>query len=128
MLLPFLSLAFAFLAFLLQMLGQRHVSPSTAAVLMLLETPIGVGAAVFVLRAKDGGRERPFKVPLYPIIPAVWVCVTIFMFYSSLNYIFGQLWGKMTWGDTGVGAALGLVVLALGIPVYLMGRGKASAA
>jgi amino acid transporter len=87
---------------------------------------IGVGLAVFILRAKDPGRERPFRVPLYPIVPLVWVGVTVFMFWSSLNYIFGQLWAKMTWGDTGVGAALGLVILALGVPVYLMGRSKAA--
>jgi len=50
--------------------------------------------------------------------------VTIYMFYSSLNYIFGTLWAKMTWGDTGVGAMLGLIILACGIPVYLAGRGR----
>ncbi len=102
--------------------GFEYMVAYTAPVFWLFM--IGVGAAVFVLRAKDGGRERPFKVPLYPLLPALWCLVTIFMFYSSLNYIFGQLWGKMTWGDTGVGAALGLVVLALGVPVYLMGRGR----
>lgn len=106
--------------------GFEYMVAYTAPVFWLFM--IGVGAAVFVLRAKDGGRERPFKVPLYPVLPALWCLVTIFMFYSSLNYIFGQLWGKMTWGDTGVGAALGLVVLALGIPVYLLGRGRPAAA
>jgi len=45
----YLAIASTFVAFLLQMLGQRHVSPSAAAVLMLLETPIGVGAAVLLL-------------------------------------------------------------------------------
>lgn len=36
-------------AFTCQIYGQRHLSPSTAAVIMLLETPIGVLAAVFLL-------------------------------------------------------------------------------
>jgi amino acid transporter len=85
---------------------------------------IGIGVALFVLRSKDPDRERPFRVPLYPVIPALWCLVTAYMFYSSLNYIFGTLWSKMTWGDTGVGAALGLVILACGIPVYLAGRAK----
>ncbi len=84
---------------------------------------IGIGVALFVLRAKDPGRERPFKVPLYPVIPALWVCVTCYMFWSSLSYVFGVQWAKISWGDTGVGAALGLVILACGIPVYLLGRG-----
>ena len=67
-------------------------------------------------------------MPLYPVVPALWCCVTVYMFYSSLNYIFGQLWGKMTWGDTGFGALLGLVILACGVPVYLAGRGKSTVA
>ena len=48
----YLAIASTFVAFLLQMLGQRHVAPSTAAVLMLLETPIGVGAAVLLLNER----------------------------------------------------------------------------
>jgi drug/metabolite transporter (DMT)-like permease len=44
-------------AFLLQMLGQQHVSPSTAAVLMLLETPIGVGSAVAFLKERMTGLQ-----------------------------------------------------------------------
>lgn len=104
--------------------GFEYMVAYTAPVFWLFM--IGVGVALFVLRAKEPDRERPFKVALYPVIPALWVCVTVFMFISSLNYIFGQLWGKMTWGDTGVGAALGLVILACGVPVYLAGRGKAA--
>lgn len=102
--------------------GFEYMVAYTAPVFWLFM--IAVGVAVFVLRAKDPDRERPFKVPLYPIVPALWCCVTAYMFYSSLNYIFGTLWGKMSWGDTGVGAALGLVILACGIPVYLAGRAK----
>lgn len=106
--------------------GFEYMVAYTAPVFWLFM--IGVGVAVFVLRARDPDRERPFRVPLYPLIPALWCLVTAYMFYSSLNYIFGTLWSKMTWGDTGVGAALGLVILACGIPVYLAGRGKAAKA
>ena len=104
--------------------GFEYMVAYTAPVFWLFM--IGIGLALFVLRAKDPARERPFKVPLYPVVPALWVCVTIFMFKSSLDYIFGQLWAKMTWGDTGVGAALGLIVLACGVPVYLAGRAKSA--
>lgn len=102
--------------------GFEYMVAYTAPVFWLFM--IGVGVAVFVLRAKDPDRERPFRVPLYPVIPALWCLVTAYMFYSSLNYIFGTLWSKMTWGDTGVGAALGLAILVCGIPVYLAGRGR----
>ncbi|MDP2341043.1 MAG: DMT family transporter [Deltaproteobacteria bacterium] len=53
--LVYLAVASTFLAFLFQMLGQRHVSPSTASVLMLLETPIGVLAAVAILHERMAG-------------------------------------------------------------------------
>jgi drug/metabolite transporter (DMT)-like permease len=53
----YLAIASTFVAFLLQMLGQRHVSPSAAAVLMLLETPIGVGAAVLFLGERMSGLQ-----------------------------------------------------------------------
>jgi amino acid transporter len=44
------------------------------------------GAGLFVLRAKDPARERPFRVPLYPL-PAVAFCGTcVFMLWSSLMY------------------------------------------
>lgn len=45
----YLAVFSTFAAFLFQMLGQQHVSPATASVIMLMETPIGVLAAVFVL-------------------------------------------------------------------------------
>jgi amino acid transporter len=44
------------------------------------------GAGLFVLRAKDRARERPFRVPLYPL-PALAFCGTCaFMLWSSLMY------------------------------------------
>jgi hypothetical protein len=45
------------------------------------------------------------------------------MLYSSLRYIQNVLWTNTVWGDTGWGALFGLAVLALGVPVYLAGRG-----
>jgi basic amino acid/polyamine antiporter, APA family len=44
------------------------------------------GVAVFVLRIKDRGRERPFSVTLFPL-PAIVFCATcIFMLRASLIY------------------------------------------
>ena len=51
----YLAVASTFLAFLFQVLGQQHVSPATASVLMLLETPIGVLAAVVILHERMAG-------------------------------------------------------------------------
>ena len=45
-----------------------------------------VGISVFVLRRRDAHRERPFRVPLYPLTPLVFCAVCIYMLHSSLVY------------------------------------------
>lgn len=44
-------------AFTLQMMGQRHLSPAPASVIMLLETPVGVIAAVLLLGEAMAGLQ-----------------------------------------------------------------------
>ena len=102
--------------------GFEYMVAYTAPVFWLFMIAVGIG--LFVLRARDPDRERPFRVPLYPVIPAAWCLIAGYMFYSSLRYIAEVLWAKTVWGDTGWGALLGLVVLIAGVPVYLAGRGR----
>ena len=64
------------------------------------------GVSLFVLRFKDGNRPRPFRVPFYPITPLLFCATSLFMLYSSLAY------AKYL-------TLLGIVPLALGIPLYL---------
>jgi len=67
-----------------------------------------VGVGLFVLRARDPGTPRPFKVPLYPLTPVIFVLTCAYLLYSSLAYVKGGAWA-------GVGVlAVGLVLLALG--------------
>jgi basic amino acid/polyamine antiporter, APA family len=66
-----------------------------------------VGISLFILRRKEPGRERPFKVPLYPIIPLLFCITAAYMLYSSLVY-------------TGIGALIGVIVLVAGIPFILI--------
>lgn len=63
---------------------------------------LAIGVALFVLRIKEPQVKRPFKVPLYPVTPIVFCIVCAYLLYSSLMY-------------TGIGALVGVVVLALGI-------------
>ncbi|HYK13080.1 MAG TPA: APC family permease, partial [Burkholderiales bacterium] len=71
-----------------------------------------VGVALFVLRAKEPAAVRPFRVPLYPVIPAVFVLMCAYLLYSSLAY-------------HGKHAFVGLGVLAVGAIVMLLsGRGE----
>ena len=104
--------------------GFEYMVAYTAPVFWLFMVLVGV--AVFVLRRREPGRDRPFQVPLYPVIPILWCAATLYMLYSSLRYIQNVLWSNTVWGDTGWGALFGIGVLALGVPVYLAGRGAGS--
>ncbi len=65
--------------------------------------------SLLVLRVRDPDRPRPFRVPLYPILPLLFCAACGYLLYSSLVY-------------TGTGAIVGVVVVALGIPFVLRHR------
>lgn len=44
------------------------------------------GMALFVLRRKEPAAHRPFRVPLYPTIPAIFVLTCAALLYSSIVY------------------------------------------
>jgi amino acid transporter len=44
------------------------------------------GIALFVLRFREPTIDRPFKVPLYPILPIIFVATCGYLFYSSVTY------------------------------------------
>lgn len=48
------------------------------------------GIAVFVLRFKYPHVARPFKVPLYPILPLAFIATCAYLLYSSINYAQSQ--------------------------------------
>lgn len=60
-----------------------------------------VGISLFVLRRRDPGLPRPFRVPLYPLLPLLFCATSAYLLYSSLAY-------------TGRGALVGVGVLAGG--------------
>lgn len=45
-----------------------------------------VGIALFVLRHRDPGAPRPFRVPFYPLTPVVFVATCAWLLYSSITY------------------------------------------
>ncbi|AHM62846.1 amino acid permease [Flammeovirgaceae bacterium 311] len=65
-----------------------------------------VGVSVFILRKKEPRRERPFRVPLYPVTPLIFCLTSAYLLYSSLVY-------------TGLGALVGVAVLGVGVLLLL---------
>ena len=64
------------------------------------------GVSLFILRAKFAAAERPFRVPLYPVIPALFCLACAWLLYSSLAYVkTGALFGI---GLLAVGAVISL--------------------
>jgi amino acid transporter len=43
--------------------------------------------ALIVLRVREPGTERPFQVPLYPLLPLAFAAVCVYMLWSSLAYV-----------------------------------------
>ncbi|HYS13757.1 MAG TPA: amino acid permease [Burkholderiaceae bacterium] len=48
------------------------------------------GIAVFVLRFKYPHVARPFKVPLYPVLPLAFIATCAYLLYSSITYAQSQ--------------------------------------
>jgi basic amino acid/polyamine antiporter, APA family len=71
------------------------------------------GFALFVLRWREPGIERPFSVPFYPLTPILFCLTSGYLLFSSLSY-------------TGFGAAAGVTVLLAGLPVLLLARRRGS--
>jgi basic amino acid/polyamine antiporter, APA family len=65
--------------------------------------------SLFVLRVRDPERPRPFRVPLYPVLPLLFCAACGYLLYSSLVY-------------TGTGAIVGVVVVAMGLPFVIRHR------
>lgn len=65
------------------------------------------GSTVFVFRFRQPQADRPFRTPLYPIVPLVFMLSCVYMIHSSISYA----------GDL---ALLALIPLAAGVPIFLL--------
>lgn len=69
------------------------------------------GVAVMVLRVRQPRAERPFKTPLYPVLPVLFAGSSAAMLWSSLAYVTSE---------TGAGALVSIGVLASGAIALLL--------
>jgi amino acid transporter len=68
-------------------------------------------AAVFVLRRRGALAPGAYRTPLYPLTPLLFILVTVALIASDLS-------------DQGWRAAAGVIVAALGFPVYYLWKGR----
>jgi len=71
------------------------------------------GLALFVLRRRAPA-QPPFRVPLYPLLPALFCATCAYMLWSSLSYVYSQKLGGLN------AAWIGVAVLAVGAIVLLL--------
>lgn len=77
------------------------------------------GIALFVLRRTEPAIARPFRAPLYPLLPAIFVLTCAYLFYSSVMHAQSQNAGYVALGVMATGAVVLLLVVRgrLGKPV-----------
>jgi len=107
-------------AITLALVGAGAATPDGFNAMVAYTTPVFwtfmylVGASLFVLREKQ--REQPaFRVPLYPHIPFAFCLTCLYMLKSSIDY-------ARVSSEFGFAVVAGLVVMALGIPLYFKAR------
>ncbi len=68
-----------------------------------------IGVSLIVLRIREPAVPRPYRVPLYPLIPVFYIVICGALLYSSFNY------GNFV---TPYGAWMGFGIVLAGLPVY----------
>lgn len=71
------------------------------------------GLSLFALRQRDADIERPFRVPLFPLLPLIFCGTCGYMLYSAIDY------AKYV-------ALVGAVPLAVALPLYALSRRTAA--
>ncbi|MBV9343069.1 MAG: amino acid permease, partial [Acidobacteria bacterium] len=69
-------------------------------------------AGLFALRFREPGRERPYRAVGYPLLPAIYIAMALFIDVVLLRYK-----PQYTWP--------GLIIVLLGIPVYYLWHSRA---
>lgn len=77
------------------------------------------GISLFVLRRQTPAQPDPFRVPLYPATPLLFIAMCVFMLWSSVSYAMSKDPGS-------IGAQLGIGVLLAGVPLTFFARRRAA--
>lgn len=74
------------------------------------------GVSLFVLRVREPDTARPFKVPLFPLLPLLFCAMCVYMLWASLSYVHSKSFGG--WNAAWIGVA----VLAIGVALLILMR------
>ena len=77
------------------------------------------GLTIFRLRRRDGVGAH-FNVPFFPVVTFAFCAMCAFMLYKSVTYIMNPQFGP----KFGNAVLAGLMVMAAGIPLYLLSKKK----
>lgn len=75
------------------------------------------GITLFVFRRRSA-EAAPYRVPLYPAVPLVFLAMGAFMIWSSYDYVANSPYGPRF----GALVLAGIVVMAAGIPLYFLAK------
>jgi APA family basic amino acid/polyamine antiporter len=70
------------------------------------------GISLFILRRKHPTQTRPFSVPLYPVLPLIFVATCAYLFYSSITYAQSENAGFVAIAVVAIGGVV-LILLKL---------------
>jgi APA family basic amino acid/polyamine antiporter len=107
-------------AIALALVGAASVTPDGFTAMVAYTSPVFwtffllTALTLFVLRRREAA-PPPFRVPLYPVVPAAFAAACAYMLYSSINYVRFAV-------EFGVAVFAGLAVMAAGVPLYLLAR------
>jgi amino acid transporter len=109
-------------AITLLLVGVGSTTPDGFAAMVAYTAPVFwtffllTGLTIFRFR-KEKAEAGEFRAPLYPLVPAAFCLMCVYMLYSSVSYVrYGAKFG--------VAVAAGLVLMAAGIPLYFLQRKK----
>ena len=77
-----------------------------------------VSLALIVLRDREPDRPRLFRLPLFPILPAIFCLSSGFMMLSSINFAFEKLAWQASW-------AAGVLVTGFAVAWWRSGISRA---
>jgi len=99
------------------------LKPGAFQKLVDFETPVFwfffvlVGVSLFVLRVREPLIERPFRVPAYPVIPALFCLSSLFMLWSSVTWAYDHASWAGLWA---------VAILVIGLPLSFVDRNRVS--